>query len=300
MPIPVLKLNLVPPPTPWRQYHNLIGWAVLLSGILALSGVLGATAVAYRRAATAGHNAATFDARTREASQKQASIEAQLQAVDVEKELPRWRLAERILTERSTPWSRLTAELERSLVQDVRIKNIQRTRDNSQKVLLKIKGEARNRASEDAFLEALKKNAYFAGTILEREAEGQGGTLDFDFTLPVSTTLVAYRPLPKFGPARNPARNGISAVTKPATSLRNPSPAQPTPRPSVANGVAARPVQTAPPVQAPPRSEFARPTGPTFRPTPRPMPPRPNPDMRSIVRPDSGSYGARQQPGGQP
>ena len=46
-----------------------------------------------------------------------------LRSVDVAKELPRWRLAERIYTERSLPWSRLTAELERSLVQDVRIKS---------------------------------------------------------------------------------------------------------------------------------------------------------------------------------
>ena len=288
MPVPSLKLNLVPPPTPWRQYHQAISWTVLGCGILALLGVLAATGLAYRQAATAGRNAAAFDARSKAAGRKQAAIEAQMQSIDVEKELPRWRLAERILTERSAPWSRLTAELERSLVQDVRIKNIQRTRDNTQKVLLKIKAEARSRAAEDALLESLRKNQFFAGAILEREAESQGGGLDFDFTLPISPTPVPYAPLPKYGPPHakdtaqtNPktaVKGGSSTVTKPALRPA-PSPVRPV-APLPLAPQASRPNQYQAPAsaQGPMTPLMPNPAGgnrpPRFRPVPRPDQPR--------------------------
>jgi hypothetical protein len=285
MPVPSLKLNLVPPPAPWRQYHQAISWTVLSCGVLALLGVLAATGIAYRHAATAGRKAAAFDARSTAAARKQAAIEAQMQSIDVEKELPRWRLAERILAERSAPWSRLTAELERSLVQDVRIKNIQRTRDNAQKVLLKIKAEARSRAAEDALLESLRKNAFFAGAVLEREAEGQGGGLDFDFILPISPAPVPYAPLPKFGPSHtkdaapsNPkiAKGGVSTVTKPVLRPA-PSPIRPAAAPSL-TPPASRPNLAPPRASAPVSTSAPNPAGsnrpPRFRPVPRPDQPR--------------------------
>jgi hypothetical protein len=110
----------------------------------------------------------------------------------------------------------------------VRIKSLQRTRNAEQKVQLKIKGEAKTRDTESAFMASLQKNAFFDQVILEREGERQGGGVDFDYTLLVNSAPPAYAPLPKFGPAR----------TAPV--------AAPAPR------VVARPVPAARPVPQPP------------------------------------------------
>jgi hypothetical protein len=135
---------------------------------------------------------------------------AELRDIDVAKELPRWRLAERIFTERSLPWSRLTAELERNLAQDVRLKSVQRTRGSDLRVQLKLKGEAKSRAAESAFVEALQKNPFFEQVVLEREGERQGGGVDFDCTLAAVSLPPPYVPLPKYGPATK-----VAAVAKP-------------------------------------------------------------------------------------
>ena len=119
------------------------------------------TWIAYQAAAHSGKLAGNLNSRTLAAADTQARILSELRSIDVVKELPRWRLAERIFTERSLPWSRLTAELERSLVQDVRLKSVQRNRGTDRKVQLKIKGEARSREAEADFVEALQKNAFF-------------------------------------------------------------------------------------------------------------------------------------------
>ena len=236
MALPVLKLNLAPPPTLWRQYHVFIAWAVLVAGALSLGGALVATVLAYRQASIAGQRVVDLTARRQSAAKKQTDIQLQLEAIDVEKELPRWRLAERILAERSLPWSRLAVELERCLVQDVRIKNIQRTRNSRQEVELKIKGEARNRLAEDAFFESLHKSTFFTQVILERESETQGGVLEFECVLPASSTPPPYEPLPKFGPAR--------------ASTNTAAPPPPVPQKPVPQRMA--PAAPRPPVNAPP------------------------------------------------
>jgi len=286
MAIPVLKLNLAPPPTLWRQRHIAIGWAALIAGIMAFSGAVMATIVDYSQAAAAGQNVAALTSRRQAVSRKQASIRTELESIDVEKELPRWRLAERILSERGFPWSRLTAELERSLVQDVRIKNVQRTRDSAQHVQLKIKAEAHNRPAEDAFLESLRKNTFFAQTILEREAEIQGG-LEFDLTLPVSDSPSPYTPLPKYGPASKKGPQSAAAPLKPVATQ---APIKPNPAPlkPAANPAPPRPVvspRPAPPMIARPTSAQPGPTNkaPIFNPggnpaqQPRPISPGGNP-----------------------
>jgi hypothetical protein len=243
MSVPVLKLNLAPRPTPWRQYHQPLGWASLLVGAGALAAVCTLSFLAYREAARAGKAVVNSTEEAREVVRKQLAIQTRLQSIDVEKELPVWRLAERILGERSLPWSRLTAELERSMVQDVRLKSLQRTRNTAQAVELKIRGEAKSRAAEEAFVAELQKNAFFTQVILEREADRPGGGVEFEYTLPVSAAPPAYAPLPKFGPPR-----AVPALTP------KPLP-QPLPKPgpvarTVPSPTAAPPLVVAPPPPA--------------------------------------------------
>ena len=142
MAIPVLKLNLAPPPTFWRQYHDAIGWTAMALGAVAFTATLGFTWKAYRQANLAKQEAISYARKASDAARREGDILDQLRSVDVAKEMPRWKLAERILGERSLPWSRLMAELERSLVQDVRLKSIQRTRGADQQVQMKLAGEA--------------------------------------------------------------------------------------------------------------------------------------------------------------
>lgn len=204
MGLPILKLNLVPPPSPWRRHHVVLGRGVALLGVLCLLAVLGLTWRARQQAQQAGRQAVFLAGQTRDSARQEAQLISELREIDVEREAPRWKLAERILTERSVPWTRITAELERNLAQDVRLKSIQRTRGNDKRVEVKIKGEARTREAEVAFMAALQENPFFAQVILEREAERQGGGIDFDYTLIASETPSAYVPLPLYGPTKNP------------------------------------------------------------------------------------------------
>jgi hypothetical protein len=255
MAVPVLKLNLAPPSNLWRTNHVLLSWAALGLGAAVLAATLGLTALSYRQASTSSRRVARFTADARVAASDQARIMDQLRGVDVTRELPRWRLAERIITERSLPWSRLTAELERSLVNDVRLRSIQRTRGTDRKVQLKLRGEARSRAAEADFVESLEKNPFFEQVILERENERQGGGVDFDYTLAASSTPPAYKPLPKYGPKPKPGSAAAATSKGPAGPVRpgvavpgplRPAPAAPLPaRSGVA--VPARPAPAANP-----------------------------------------------------
>jgi outer membrane biosynthesis protein TonB len=142
--------------------------------------------------------------------------------------MPRWRLAERILMERALPWSRVTAELERSLVQDVRLKSVQRTKGTDQTVQLKLRGESKNPEAEAEFIASLQKNLSFAQVILDREAEmtGRRSSLEFDYTLLLNTEPPPYETLPKFGPDRKPGW-----VETPAEPPPEPKPEKKAPEP---------------------------------------------------------------------
>lgn len=252
MAIPTLKLNLAPPSNFWRLNHGLLGWSALGLGGLLLAGSLSLTWVAYRQAAKAGAAAGNLSVKARGAAAEQSRVVAELRAVDVPRELPRWRLAERIYSERSLPWSRLTAELERSLVKDVRLKSLQRNRGSDMKVQLKLKGEARSREAEAKFVESLQKNSFFDQVILEREAERQGGGVEFDYTLAASSTPPAFKPLPKVA-AAPAAAAAKGAAARPGAPV-NPAPA----RPGVAVPAPVRPVAPAQaPAQPPPRPPAA-------------------------------------------
>jgi hypothetical protein len=257
MAVPVLKLNLAPPSNLWRTNHVLISWAALGLGAAILAATLGLTALSYRQASTSSKRVARFTADARLAASDQARIMDQLRGVDVTRELPRWRLAERIITERSLPWSRLTAELERSLVNDVRLRSIQRTRGTDRKVQLKLRGEARSRAAEANFVESLEKNPFFEQVILERENERQGGGVDFDYTLAASSAPPAYKPLPKYGPKPKPGSAAATTAKGPAGPVR-PGVAVPLPaRPGVA--VPTRPAPAANPDNEVPPTRERRP-----------------------------------------
>ena len=233
MAVPLLKLNLAPPPTLWRQHHKLLGWACLVAGAFALVTVAAVSFLAYREAVQAGKDVVLRTEAAKDVIRKQLAIQDHLRSVDVDKELPVWRLAERILSERSLPWSRVTAELERSMVQDVRLKSIQRTRDASQSVELKIRGEARSRTAEEAFVTSLQKNPFFTQVVLEREADRQGGGVEFEYTLPVSATPPPFEPLPLYGPARTlPVVPAQPLSPKPASPVMKPIPAPPVASPS--------------------------------------------------------------------
>jgi hypothetical protein len=282
MAVPALKLNLAPPSNTWRSNHVLLGWAALGLGCLILAGSLGFTWRAYQEAARAGKLAGNLNSKTRSTADTQTQILTELRSVDVAKELPRWRLAERIYTERSLPWSRLTSELERSLVQDVRIKSIQRNRGTDMKVQIKLKGEARSREAEADFVESLQKNPFFDQVILEREGERQGGGVDFDYTLAAVTNPPPYKPLPKFAPQAK-AKPGV-IPQKAGAAPQSRTPAQPNGiavpparTPAQSNGIAVPPART-PAVPAPygtqaappiPSGQSYPPPGSTFTTPPR-------------------------------
>lgn len=278
MAVPVLKLDLAPPSNLWRTNHVPLSWAALGLGALVLAGTLGLTALSYRHAATSSKRVARYTADARIAAADQNRVMDQLRSVDVARELPRWRLAERIITERSLPWSRLTAELERSLVTDVRLRAVQRTRGTDRKVQLKLKGEARSRAAEAEFVDSLQKNPFFEQVILERESERQGGGVDFDYTLAASSTPPPYKPLPKYGPKPKPGAAAAVPARGAAPSMPV-RPAAPAPAP-VRPGVAVPPLppQTSEPLdeETPPmrgRSPLRRgPTGAIPPATRRPLP----------------------------
>ena len=171
MAVPVLGLNLAPHSSLWRQQHKALGWSALAVGSLVLLGALGFTWRAYYQARRAGRDAVSLTEEARRAARREKDIQNTLQDIDATKEQARWKLAERILQERSLPWSRLTTELERCMVPDMRLRSIQRVRGAEQQVVMKLKGEARTAAAESAFIGALRKAPVFDQVILEREAE---------------------------------------------------------------------------------------------------------------------------------
>jgi hypothetical protein len=229
MAIPVLKLNLVPAPSAWRSYHDLIGWSLLGGGLLSAALVATFTVRSYLQANRIGRQAVVFSRQAHEAATRESRIQDELRNIDVPKEQPRWRLAERILSERSLPWSRITAELERSLVQDIRLRSIQRVRAaGNLGVQIKLKGEARTREAEEALIDSFRQNAFFLTPVFEREAERTGGGVEFDLTLPVSPVPLPYEPLPKFGPGKKVAAAPPSAPPSAAPSTP-PGPARPRP-----------------------------------------------------------------------
>jgi hypothetical protein len=196
MAIPILHLNLVPPPTLWRQNHDAFGIAALLGGTLALVLASGFSIQKYVQASREGRRIVSISSEAQKVAREQTRVVESLQQVDAVERLPRYRLAERIFLERALPWSRLTTEMERNLVQDVRVKSLQRIRASDGSVSMKIRGEARTRAAEALFIEALQGNGMFSQVVLEREAERTGGGIDFDVALPVVLTPPSFEPLP--------------------------------------------------------------------------------------------------------
>jgi len=251
MAVPVLHLNLAPRPSLWRQRHFVLGWIALGVGIFILTGAIAFTWRAYHQANRAGRDAVSLTEEAKRAARQEQQIQASLQDMDATREQSRWKLAERILQERSLPWSRLTSELEQCMVPDMRLKGLQRARSNSQQVVMKLKGEARTRPAEAAFVEALRATPVFAQVILERESERTGGGWDFEISLPTATVpppfkvkaikLGAAAPVPQSTPIHKTA----------ATPLRAPVP--------TAGRATAAPAPLAPPLAhgAPPLAKGA-------------------------------------------
>lgn len=256
MAIPILNLNLAPRPNLWRQRHGILGWTALGVGSLILVGAIGFTWRAYHQASRAGRDAVSLTEETKRAARQEQQIQTSLQDMDVTREQARWKLAERILQERSLPWSRLTSELEQCMVPDMRLVNLQRTRGNAQQVVMKLKGEARTRLAEAAFVEALRETPVFAQVVLERESERVGGGWDFELSLPTATVPPPFKVKAiKLGPAtavqaKTPTRPGTGVP------IRTPAP----------SSHATPPLQTAPP----PVKPTLEPPGPRVEPLPPP------------------------------
>lgn len=234
MAVPVLHLNLAPRPSRWRQHHQTLGWAALGLGTVALLGSLGLTWRAYHQAGRAGRDAVSLTEETRRAARQEQQLQASLQDMDASREQSRWKVAERILLERSLPWSRVTAELEQCMVPDMRLKGLQRARSSGQQVVMKLKAEARTQQAEVAFVDALRATPVFAQVILERESERQGGGWDFELSLPAATVPppFQFRPV-KTATAKAPAPASAPAVSRSvATAPRPAAAAPPTVKPS--------------------------------------------------------------------
>ncbi|MDR2698004.1 MAG: PilN domain-containing protein [Holophagales bacterium] len=263
MGVQVIKLNLAPPPTLWRLRHVAIAWIVFAIGTIGLGISVVATLRAYKEADRAGQRTVAITDQARSAQRQQAKVLDELREIKVEQEMPRWRLAERILMERALPWSRITAELERSLVQDVRIKSIQRTRGVDQTVQLKLRGEAKNQGAEALFIESLQGNPAFAQIVLEREAEitNSRDAIEFDYTLLLNTEPPPYELLPKYGPERKASQSGAVSPAQPK--------AEPQGQKNIERSVT---TQATPPPQNPPPP--ANDTGRNNRPTRRAPTPR--------------------------
>ena len=273
MAIPVLKLNLVPEPSLWRRHHAAIGWSAMVLGGLVLLGSLGATLWRYHQASQAGAEAVSLSTEAKQGADRERSLTTQLSQIDVDLELPRWRLAERILQERATPWSRLAAEMEQSLVDGVRVKGVQRSRGSDNLVLLKLKAEARNQDTEAGFVESLRRNPVFSQVNLEREAQNAGGGWDFELNLPVVALLPPFE------------AKGIQRGPLPGSPTASKPPQAP-PKAAVATAPLPKPLPVAPPaaLQPAPHRETLqeRPVAPAVRPTPlRPAPFRAAPGRRS-------------------
>ena len=250
MSVPILPLNLAPRPSFWRQQHLLLGWVALGLGTVFLLGTLGFTWRAYHQANRAGRDAVSLTEETRRAARQEQRIKTSLQDMDATREQARWKLAERILQERSLPWSRLTAELEQCMVPDMRLKALQRVRSSGQQVVMKIKGEARTRPAEAAFVDALRTAPVFAQVVLERESERTGGGWDFELSLPAAAIpppfqVKVMKPVPS---AAVPARVAISTPPLPTpirvpASIATPPPPRPAAQPPDSSaGIPPRPV----------------------------------------------------------
>lgn len=240
MAVPLLPLNLAPRPSLWRQQHPLLGWAALGLGTAFLLGTLGFTWRAYHQANRAGRDAVSLTEETKRAARQEQRIKASLQDMDATREQARWKLAERILQERSLPWSRLTAELEQCMVPDMRLKALQRVRSSGQQVVMKIKGEARTRQAEAAFVNALRTAPVFAQVVLERESERTGGGWDFEISLPAAAIPPPFqvKVMRPAAPASLPARVAVQSPPAP-TPVRVPAP------------IASAPPQAEPPLLGP-------------------------------------------------
>ncbi|MDR1841905.1 MAG: hypothetical protein LBQ86_08305 [Holophagales bacterium] len=268
MGVPVIKLNLAPPPTLWRLHHGIISWIVFVIGVAGLGISIVATVRAYQEADRAGQKTVAITDQARAAQRQQANVLDELREISVDNEMPRWRLAERILMERALPWSRVTAELERSLVHDVRIKSLQRARGADQSVQIKLRGESRTEEAEADFIKSLHENLAFAQVVLERESEitNRRGALEFDYNLHLSTEPPPYELLPKYGPERKPGQT---------TTVSEPPPK--------------------PEVKPEPQAEPAAPTAPQVVPQPpQPQFPQERDALRERVRPERRAPAPRQ------
>lgn len=274
MAVPVLHLNLAPRPSRWRQHHRTLGWTALGLGAAFLLSTLGLTWRAYHEAGRAGRDAVSLTEETRRAARQEQQIQASLQDMDASREQSRWKVAERILLERSLPWSRVTAELEQCMVPDMRLKGLQRARSSGQQVVMKLKAEARTQQAEAAFVEALRAAPVFAQVILERESERQGGGWDFELSLPAATVPPPFQLRPARTAAAAPAMPRPAAASAPATARPTPPVAPPGPpaAPVTQGGSApggAENLQTRP-APEPDDEESRRPRRPMLRDTRRP------------------------------
>ena len=197
MAVPAIKINLIMPKPIWRTHHILISWFTLVLGCLILVSV---AILMFRLNA----KASLFEKKIKNATSTFSDVDwmenqigdtLELRELDVTKELPIWQLAERIYFERYVTWSRITEEIERSLVPGVRITSIRRSSFSGNAIKIEIVGEALSRMTEATFMGLLKKNRFFNQVIIEKESERQGGGVLFAYIInitPITSSLGLY------------------------------------------------------------------------------------------------------------
>lgn len=184
MAIPTIKLNLVPQKPFLQTYHLFIGWFALAIGVLTLVWSIMLTVKTYRKTIKYERQIGRLSSGSISADAIDAGNIADLQNLDIPKELPKWQLAERVGAERNAPWSRIIEEIE-CIVPNVHINSILRNSFSGKGIKIEVTGEASSRKAEVAFMESLEKNNFFKQIVLEKESESQEGGVLFAINITI-------------------------------------------------------------------------------------------------------------------
>ncbi len=189
-----IEINFITPEVWWNPKRSKWGRYISLSGVFLL------TLVAVIMLGMAARIFSVSYVTSRNTEQIQLSldrmkeIQKQLSSFDLDRETPRWKLAEKLLQEKTIPWSRLLYEIEVALPDGVRLRDIQKTRGVDQQVVLKFHGESTTEEGKVKFIQQLGSSPIFKELILERENQGSQGGWEFEMTLPVKNVIPPVAP----------------------------------------------------------------------------------------------------------
>ncbi len=189
MPPRPIDINFVSLDAWWNPKRSRWGRYVWLSGkFVFYAAICGTVSVAIRLfyvSAVTSQNTEQIEMSV----DRMKNIEKQLSIFNTELEIPRWKLAEKLLQEKTMPWSRLLYELEVSLPDGVRLSYIQKTRGIDQQIVLKLEAESETQEAKLEFIRRLGSSLIFKELILESENQSPEGSWVFEMTLPVKNII---------------------------------------------------------------------------------------------------------------